>query len=183
MVELTYSELRRLQQEEKATAAIVALEHDFYDKVGLMLLQKKEMLAKSHSIMEIREYENTRKIVKDIYSMRQQKILFKALRSNSHQDAAGMTVEEHELFDRIVGILDEGKKRFEAEVDEETTIVSEEGAAGGHSGFKKIRFLKEVPAFRGLDNNIYGPYKPGDETAVPESESSGLVKGKYAQVL
>jgi len=183
LADFTYSELRRLQQEEKSSAALVQLSPDFYTGLEAMVRQKKDALSKTHGIMEIKEFENTLKIIRDIYSIREQKILFKALRTTSHHDSAGMTVEEHQLFDSVVSTLKDSKRNLERFLgdDAQTERLEPEGSNGGN--IKKVRFLKEVPAFRGLDNNVYGPFKTGDTLELPLSETSALIKGKIAEGL
>ncbi len=184
MADLNYIELRRLQQEEKSSAALVMLPSDFYAQAELILKSKKESFGKSHSIMDIREYENTAKIVREIHSMRQQKIILRALRLGTHNDTGGMTVEEHHLYDQVCAIIEDSKRRFENSFSEKTTIISTtDGHNGRTSSLKNVRFLKEVPAFTGLDNNVYGPFKPGEIGALPESETSALLKGRIAETI
>lgn len=40
--------------------------------------------------------------------------------------------------------------------------------------YVRVVFLKDVGAFVGSDGKIYGPYKPGDEAAIPESDAKAL---------
>ncbi len=182
MADLNYIELRRLQQEEKSSAALVMVPTDFYGQVDAMLKAKKDTLGKSHTIMDIREYENTAKIVREIHSMRQQKIILRALRLGTHNDTGGMTVEEHHLYDQVCAILEDSKSRFESNFSEKTVSgAAQSGPNGGTSSLKKVRFLKEVAAFTGLDNNVYGPFKPGEIGELPESETSALLKARIAE--
>jgi len=45
-----------------------------------------------------------------------------------------------------------------------------------------VRILKEVPAYKGADNIVYGPFKTGEVPELPASEAEWLVKGKFAEL-
>jgi hypothetical protein len=44
----------------------------------------------------------------------------------------------------------------------------------------KVRMLKDIPAYNGVDDLRFGPFKAGEELMVPESEARWLVTGKLA---
>ncbi len=46
---------------------------------------------------------------------------------------------------------------------------------------KKVRILKDIPAYRGADNSTYGPFTTGQETELPPTEAEWMVKGQMAQ--
>jgi hypothetical protein len=60
-----------------------------------------------------------------------------------------------------------------------------QGAALAESGdrLKKVRFTKDVPAYRGADSQTFGPFKSGQEETLPPQEADWLLKGKLAQVV
>ncbi len=118
-----------------------------------------------------------------------QKILFKAIRSGGvHGETTEMTKEEHSLYDRFCSVLEDEKNRLDAMLERyekrrpqkhEETRVSE--APAGDSGIKKVRFVKEVPAYRGINKETFGPFSPGQETQLPKNEAEWLLKEKLVE--
>lgn len=47
----------------------------------------------------------------------------------------------------------------------------------------KVKMLKDIPAYNGADDLLFGPFKAGEERMVPESEARWLVTGKLAESL
>ena len=45
---------------------------------------------------------------------------------------------------------------------------------------KKVRILKDIPAYRGADETAYGPYTSGSEVEVPGPEAEWMVRGQLA---
>lgn len=190
--ELTYKRLRDLAREEKAQPALVRLPQEFYASISEFLSSKFSDMESSRSVLQMREFENAVGTIKEISSIRQQKILFRAIRNGgSHGETIDMTREEHELYDRFCAVLtDEQQKmqamlsRFEsrksASEAEKKEGISEAKAANADI-FKKVRFIKDVPAYKGENNETFGPYKPGEESALPMSEADWLLRGKLAE--
>ena len=196
MEELNYKKLRDLLYEEKSSGALVALPEDFYLKLEDFISGKRLELDKSHSLIEIKEFENIVKTVREIHSQREQKILFRAIRSEARHETTGLTREEHALFDRVSHELTESRERFEGMMDlsrpkqaaergrpKEAPKEQAEGEAGESETFKKVRILKDVPAYRGGDEATYGPFKLGQEQALPQEEAEWLVKSRLAESL
>ncbi len=178
-MEISYEELRRLQQEERESAALSHLPDDFYERVGKLVSDSSERLREHQGIANMKEFENMVKIIRDIRRMREEKILFRALRSfGTKHDNSDMISEEHELYARIVEVLSENKKRHE--MLEEKPII---GKTGRENKFKKVKILKDVPLYNGVDNRNYGPFDSGDEKDLPTPEAEWLVKGKFAEYI
>jgi len=182
MVDFSYNKLRDIQREERSSAALTKIPDDFYSQIDALVGKTRESASSSRSITEIKEYENMLKIVRDIFGMREQKIAFRALRSRAgSHDSSGMTKDEHELYDRFLSLVDWNRKRIDSVFGEgEMTVVKPEKSEGT---FKRVRFLKDLPAYKGSDEATYGPFKLGEERAVPFSEADWLVKGKMADLL
>ena len=45
---------------------------------------------------------------------------------------------------------------------------------------KKVRILKDIPAYRGADNSTYGPFTTGQETELPPTEAEWMMNGQMA---
>lgn len=179
MEELSYRRLRELQRQEKEAAALVALPGDFYASLCVFLKEKRQAVSGSGEI-ERREYDNIIRIVRELNSLRKQKILFRAVRSGQKHETEGMAAQEHELYDKFCELLSEDGKWLESVCNGEVALDAQ---AESMASIKKVKLLKEIPAYKGSDNSTYGPFKPGEEAELPAGEADWLVRGKFAQVL
>ncbi|MEM2137476.1 MAG: hypothetical protein QW568_00110 [Candidatus Anstonellaceae archaeon] len=190
--ELTYKRLRDLAREERSTPSLSRLPPDFYESVESFLASKHNEIETSHSVLQMREFENAVATVKEICSVRQQKILFEAIRSGGvHGQTEEMTHEEHSLYDRFCAVLEDERGRLDTLLSKygkrneakNEMAKGEETASAEAINIKKVRFVKDVPAYKGPDNQIFGPFKPGQETALPKSEAEWLLAGKLAEAI
>ena len=191
--ELDYKRLRDLAREEKAQPGLVAISEDFYPSVEAFLSSRFSEMEASRSVLQMREFENAVATIKEISSIRQQKILFKAIRNGGvHGKTGEMTREEHELYDRFSAVIGEEKERlagmlarFEsrprAHGAEKQAPGPEATAQEQGSRLKKVRFTKDVPAYKGANSQTFGPYRKGEEGALPHEEAEWLLKGKLAE--
>jgi DNA replication initiation complex subunit (GINS family) len=194
--ELTYKRLRDLAREEKGAPSLSKLPQDFYESVEGFLASKHGEIETSRSVLQMREFENAVATVKEICSVRQQKILFKAIRSGGvHGQTEEMTHEEHSLYDRFCAVLEDergrldtllskyGKRKEERNEAAKGEETRGETTAAEAINIKKVRFVKDVPAYKGPDNQVFGPFKPGQETELPKSEAEWLLAGKLAEAI
>jgi hypothetical protein len=179
MVEVyDYRRLRELQHQERDSSALVSLPAEFYSSIFELVAKKRLEVEKSHSLHEIKEYENMLKVIKDLHAMRTRKVVFRALGAGHKHETAGMTKEEHALYDSVCGLLEGNGSLLESAVASQSLRPPHEPV-----GIKKLRILKEIPAFKGADNSVYGPYKPGEEQELPPSEAEILLRGKLAETI
>jgi DNA replication initiation complex subunit (GINS family) len=189
MADLDYKKLRDIAREEKANPGLVRLQDDFYPSVQGFLNSKFSEMESNRSVMQMREFENATAIIREISLIRQQKILFKAIRSGGeHKGTDVMTREEHGLYDRFCAVIEEENTRlnsiltrFESKRAENAPLKQAGEETRESSMLKKVRFTKDVLAFRGANNETFGPYKNGEEGALPSSEADWLLKGKLAE--
>jgi len=194
--ELNYKKLRDLVREEKTQPGLVALSADFYPSIEAFLSSRFSEMESTRSILQMREFENAVATIREISSMRRQKILFKAIRNGGvHGKTGEMTREEHELYDRFCAVIEEeGNKlngmlaRFESgkrqAAQAQKSNEAPAAAEGQHSSrLKKVRFTKDVPAYKGANSQTFGPYKPGEEGQLPQEEADWLLRGKLIELL
>ncbi|MEM2963498.1 MAG: hypothetical protein QXW70_03070 [Candidatus Anstonellales archaeon] len=174
-MEITYPALRDLQRSERESTNITPLPKDFYSKLSKFISEKKSLLTTTSTISEIREYENIYKTIKEIITMRQKKILFRALTSTEH-DATGMTEEEHQLYDKIREAIKEETEEIEGVV----FSTQEKQPTPSQTKYKKVQFVKDIPAYKGSELKSYGPFKKGDIQLLPEGEALFLISSKMA---
>jgi len=192
--ELTYKRLRDLAREEKTKPGLVNLQPEFYSSIEAFLSSQFSEMESGRSVLQMREFENSVAVIKEISSIRQQKILFKAIRSGGrHEKAEDMTREEHELYDRFCAVLEDSRGSLEAMLARyqsrkapagasQTKPMGEATTQSGNS-IKKVRFVKDVPAYKGPNNETLGPFRPGEESALSLQEADWLIKGKLAEMV
>ena len=191
--ELTYKHLRDLAREEKAQAGLVKLPRDFHQSVSGFLASKFAQAEENRQILQMREFENAVALVREITAVRQQKILFRAIRSRGvHGDAGDMTNGEHELYDRFCAVLADENRRLEDELAKygksERAPEGKAGANGGSAAeepeggkLKKVRFKKDIPAYIGMNKEKIGPFRPGEEGFLPPQEAELLLRENLAE--
>ena len=169
---LNYSELRDIQRKEMESSAIVRLPEDFYSAVSGMLTKKAAEAAESKSLLTIKEYENTKKVVMSIQAKREEKIVLMAVRGE--REGAGLTAEEKELLKELSSIIKKSRENVK------NAWTSEEPA---RADSQRVKLLKDVSQYRGLDNALYGPYKESSEQVLPRAEAEWLLKAGMAEIV
>lgn len=167
---LTYSGLREIQKKEMESFEPVKLEKDFYSQLMQFLESKKASAFKGQTFMEMREFENMKKVAKSIIAKRKEKIIM--LSALSNQEIEGLTDEEQIFLLQVRKIASESFGQFDSIFYE-----LKDGAVCG----TRIKIVKALEAYKGFDNNIYGPFKKGEEIFLPDEEAEWLLKNKMAE--
>ncbi|MEW6036184.1 MAG: hypothetical protein AB1529_06230 [Candidatus Micrarchaeota archaeon] len=169
---LTYSDLRDIQRKEMESSAIVALPDDFYASVSALLAKKSGEAMQSKSLLSIKEHENIKKIIMSIQAKREEKIVLMAVRGE--REGGGLTAEEKELLKELSSIIKKARETVKSVWDSEDSV---------QANSRKIKILKDVSQYRGLDNALYGPFKQGEEQLLPRAEAEWLLKAGMAEIV
>jgi len=174
---LDYDELRRIHRLEKNTSKLVEVEDDFITSLQIFVEEeKKKYLAslKNFSSSDAREFTNLKRIVDDIFQMREKKILNKSLISahTNDYDDTNMAKEEKETFKKIFKVLSEHREIFHSLFGEKEKVSSD---------LTKLTILQEVPTFVGTDMKEYGPYSESQEVELPSKVAKLFIARKIAQ--
>ncbi len=202
-VRVTYETLFDLLRREKARNELQVLDKGFFEDVVSYLKEKEGMLEKaSFSVGEkekIRiQLKNVRKILKELYEIREKKVLGLALnkvRTGTELiDTSSFLGVEEDLFNDAVGLLTKYKEEVLLKVingeapkgftedkeqlraNQPQQSVAEKKMDSGQDKPGKVRFLADTPKFVGFDKEIYGPFKKGEEAELPGSVASLLLK-------
>lgn len=176
-MKITYDELRRIQRLEKNTSSLVEVEDDFIDSIGLFVEeQKKIYLAslKDFASSDAREFANLKRVIEEIFLLREKKILNKALIASrtEENELEKVAKQEKETFKKITKILSEHddlcSKLFGERKEKKSAL-------------KKLTILKDVPTFVGTDMKEYGPFSEGDEVELPEKVAKLFIIRKLAK--
>ncbi|MBI2079885.1 DNA replication complex GINS family protein [Candidatus Micrarchaeota archaeon] len=169
---LNYATLREIQKKELESAALTQLEGDFYEKVNELLRKRSQEAMNSKSFLAIKEYENIRKIVISIQIKREEKLALMGLRGEG--EPKGITSEEKEFLEKFVGIINSMRESIKDRWETKESGISAKKD-------RRVKVLKDVEQYKGIDNNIYGPFKVGEEINLPEEEANWLLKTKIAE--
>ncbi len=165
---LGYSELRDIQKKEMESSAIVNLPEDFYAVVSDLLAKKSEDAKSSSSLLTIKEYENIKKIILAIQNKREEKIVLMSVRGE--KEGIGLTSEEREMLKELSSIIKKSRETLKSVWDNE------------ESTSRRIRIIRDISQYRGLDNSVYGPFRQGEEPNVPNAEAEWLLKAGMAEL-
>jgi len=182
-MQLDYDEIRRIYRLEKNTSSMVEVEDDFFDSLNkFMAEQKKDYLKslKNFSTTKARDFTNIKKMVEEIFLLREKKLLNRALIASTVGEISENRVarEEKKTFKEMLAVLEKHKSCLN-EIFEpmEKNPVKEEKKAS----VVKLKILKDVPSFVGTDMKEYGPFSEGQNVELPTKIASLLVSRKLAE--
>jgi len=175
-MKIDYDELRRIHRLEKNTSKLVEVDEDFIDSLhDFVEEEKKKYIAslKNFSSSDVREFANLKRVVEEIFLMREKKILNKALISahTKEAEAEKMAKQEKETFKRLLKVLEEHYDLFASffgEKDAQPSLVS-------------LSILKDVPTFVGTDMKEYGPFSEGQTVQLPQKIAKLFITRKIAE--
>lgn len=178
-MDLSYDELRRIYRLERNTTKLVEVDEGFYDALSdFIQTEKKDYLAglKSFSAVKVRNFTNLKKIVEEIFSLREKKLLSMALIASrsGEETEEKIASQEKKTFKELLAALNRHrnflKLAFEAEKKgpEEAEKI-------------QLKIAKDIPAFVGPDMKEYGPFSAEEEVSVPTKIAELLLARKLAE--
>jgi len=175
-LKIDFDELRRIHRLERNTSKLVDVDDDFIDSVEKFVEEeKKNYLAslKNFSSSQTREFTNLKRIVEEIFLMREKKILNKALiASHTKESELGtMATQEKEFFKKLLNLLNQYGSCC--------TVMF--GEKENKKSLSIIEILKDVPTFVGTDMKEYGPFKEGQKVELPEKIAKLFLTRKIAK--
>ncbi|MFH0936473.1 MAG: hypothetical protein V1815_02235 [Candidatus Woesearchaeota archaeon] len=199
---ITYETLYEILRREKYKTELQPLDKDFFKNVLNYLREKQDILDSQKNketffnFTEIQktqtQLDNIKKILKELYERRENKIIQIALfssRSKNKTDASIMLPEEKSLYDHLNRIFSNHRDGIlhnllsynfpslaEKEKPKDIKIEKKE-----QEKTKLIRFLHSIPKFIGDDLNIYGPFEEEDIGSLPLDIANLLIKKQRAE--
>ncbi len=171
---LNYSRLREMQRSEIASSELCPVEEGFYSQLKVFLEEKRGEALETQNLLVIKEYENLRKIARAIVNKRNEKLVLLALRGK--KETTGMTAEEAEFLGHLSKDIEENDAQL-------AFIFEENGSGAKKDNIKRIKLLKNISPYKGLDDNVYGPFDEGEVAELPAAEAQWLLKEKMAELL
>lgn len=175
-MKIDYDELRRIHRLEKNTSKLVEVDDDFIDSLQTFVDdEKKKYLSslKNLSSGEVREFSNLKRVVEDIFQMREKKLLNKALIAAHTKEAEveKMSTQERDTFKKLLKVLEEHYDLF----------ISLFGEQAAKQELVSLKVLKDVPTFVGTDMKEYGPFSEGQNVQLPQKIAKLFLSRKIAE--
>jgi DNA replication initiation complex subunit (GINS family) len=176
-MKIDFDELRRIHRLEKNTSKLVEVDDDFIESLEKFVdEEKKKYLSslKNFSSSDVREFTNLKRIIEEIFLMREKKLLNKALIAAHTKDINIDKMDKHEMdtYKKMLKLLNDHNEiytsLFGERQKEKTEVVT-------------IKIIKDVPTFVGTDMQEYGPFSEGQKVDVPQKISKLLVLRKIAE--
>jgi len=200
-VVLTYETLYELLRREKSREELQKLDEHFLKDFLNYLREKQQAyddnLAKNDIFSQSErdklhiQIANIRKILKDLYDIRERKIINMSInksRTNSHiVDTANLLAQEQAMFESLCSVLSQYRTGIlhrlmeQREPDIMPIILplpeepKEEIPAPLEHGMKKIKVIESVEQFFGEELEQYGPYQEEEEVTLPEQLADILI--------
>lgn len=169
--------LREIRDREKKSPYLQDVDKDFYKDLEDYLKGKYKEREKGGKNSEVKvilkEIDNIKTIIKDIYAARERKIVSNALyyvKSGEKIDLGQLTPKEENLLNQMIKILKDSRK----DILESVTSREKEIEKTQPKKSKKeitmitIRMLKEAPSIVGIDGKTYGSFRVEDIITLPE---------------
>ena len=205
MEALTYSDLRRVQKDERNSSELQELDDNFY-------LKAREYLERKENTGD-RDYRSAKRVFENIISLREEKVVENArisLKNDLNISELNMLPREKKLFRSVRDAFQEHRSELqqasntgktEASVeekrenpdrpqteepadepgDEDEASGEEPSAEPVEDGYQRIKITSDVPEFMGTDLEPYGPFEGGEKAVIPEDNAEILVNRGNAE--
>ncbi len=181
---MDYDEMRRIYRLEKNTSRLVQLDDSFYNTLNEFVLKEKKEYMDSLKDMgntRAKEFLNLKKMIEELFGLRQKKILNSALVAvrTGESSTDGMALQEKELYSRIFSALRNHQDLFDG------IFAGEQASGDGERkalSFVSVRLLKAVPGFVGADMKEYGPYTENECVSLSYKVAKLLISKSLAEL-
>ncbi len=185
MAELNYDEIRRIHRLEKNTSKLVEVEPDFYNALHEFIdREKAEYLEslKDFSVAKSRDFTNLKKMVEEVFAMREKKILSRALIATRTKESSEehMALPEKKMFGEFLRLLEAHESLLSG------LFENNHGGHGRAAGRKLervgVKIVSDIPSFVGVDMKEYGPFNKGQKVELPYDIAKLLDARKLAEM-
>ena len=181
---ITYNDIYEALRRERYSEQLQKLEKGFVKEVATYLKEKKGISEKSGDIFSDavsktkKQFENAITMFRELMLRRKKKLLnlaFVAAETGiSKRDYENMLAFEKEVFDMIMGIMEQGDKKM-------TKMLN--GQEQETKKNKLVTFLQDTDEFLGLDGEKLGPFKKGDAANLPVEIANILLIDNKAEAV
>ncbi|MEK6934272.1 MAG: hypothetical protein AABW46_00165 [Nanoarchaeota archaeon] len=194
-IAITYETIYELLRKEKYEPELQALPNNFFSNVIDYIKEKESIVESQKSQKSIFSKEtektekqiiNVKKILREIYERRENKIIQLALfssRTDIKQEYSNMLEEEQEFFNSLLKTLNTYRSGILynlINLKQPKISLPKDIKTENKEKSKLVRFLHSVPKFIGEDLNIYGPFSDNDMANLPHKAAQVLINKKRA---
>lgn len=177
---ISYDEIRRIHRLEKNTGKLVEVEDDFFDSLNdFMQLEKKHYLESLRELSgsRARDFVNLKRMVEEIFLIREKKLLNKALVFSRTGEMLEdkVALQEKKTLEGLLSVLSSHKSYLNG--------IFEEAKTGKQKELETIpvTLLKDVPSFVGTDMKEYGPFDKDARVELPFRIAGLLISRQLAK--
>lgn len=163
---ITFELIRKIQLDEQKLPTLTRLPTNFFNAVSNYLDQKKKIDVGDDrkGTLEIRNIE---RLVEDIFNRRERKMINAAIiAARSGLPPENLCEEERPFYNSVVSLI---KNRRIDLLKNLLTGKAEEI-------MPTVVFKEDTPAFLGIDEKTYGPFKKGDTAILPPDNMKILLE-------
>jgi len=198
-INITYDYLFEIMRGEKNNNDLNKLPESFYDQVVDYIKEKQDLLKKDDDLFSAKEkkqvlmlLENLDKILTEIYSRREKKVLELALvKSKSRSgllDTSNMLKSEVLFFEKLLATLDGFRNNIlnnvlsakEVNVNFSDDLLSKRKT---ETKIVTVRFLEDVDKFVDSDLKEYGPFEKETIATLPVEMAKLLEEQNKLEIL
>ena len=187
--EFSYKYLRKIQQMEEDSTVPTKIDITFYENLSKYIENLKKRLNDESSsykqkILE-NEIKNTKKIAKEIYEIREKKIILSAISKarGGNPNIKNLIKEEINLFNSTFVIMIQYRNIFlenkSLKIEEKNLEKNEESLKIENDKTENANeiliVIEDIPEFIGIDTKKY-MLKKGDIISLPDNMSNILLK-------
>ena len=194
---ITFQSVYDMVRKEKTSEGIQELHPDVFKQLTSYLKTKIRIYKNSKnrglnpSELEKMKAQivSTRKLIKELYERRERKILQLSINKSRTKsdtiDDSTLLKEEKLLFNDATQVLDKYRQdillnlvnaRLPFGKKEETMTVEEKTTPTETEETMTVRFTSPVKKFLGLQEEIYGPFEPGDTVTINKKIAKVIIK-------
>lgn len=206
-VVLTYETLYEMLRKEKSRDELQKLDENFFkDTLNYLRekhqsyddnLTKNDIFSQSERDKLHIQLSNIKKILRDLYDIRERKVINMAINKSRTQtmivDTANLLPQEQPFFESLHSVMTQYRtgilhRMLELRELDILPIVlplpeeQKEETAPPEQSTKKIKCLEQVDQFYGEELESYGPYAQNEEAILPEQLANILIsQGKAVE--
>ena len=191
--EISYKNLRKIQQLEKTSPVLTKVDTAFYQKVREYLKNLEKNVDKEKNEQKVNLYkeeiQNTKKIVNNIYELREKKIVQAALSTvrGGKPDLKNLHKTETKLYEILIKQIITSRNEILHEKIESTQETSvkpnkSEKAEKTRDDRDIVRVLEDIPEFVGTDMKTYSLRKEDVLTLSKEMSQPLQKRGVVKQI-
>jgi len=203
-IAITFETLYDILRREKNREELQELNETFFEDVVEYLKEKQKSLeasgqenlfADENRIKIQQQTENIKRIIRDIYDIREKKIIALARdvsRTGTNLiNMKALLSEEERIYKSLLSLFDKFRKNILHKIlvtelpnlEEEEPKTIKRPAKTNNPGYKLVRFLQPVQQFVGPDLEAVGPFKKDDIATLPDKIVEVLLSKESIEII